>query len=103
MFITTAHTARPANDNATITARAIAAVPSVKRFEVGREYWTRSICDYECIFRFTVIKRTAKTVTLRAAGGKEVRRGISVWQNEETCSPHGRYSMSPTLSAGRQG
>lgn len=35
-----------------------------KKFEVGRTYATRSVCNSECIFKITIIKRTEKTVTI---------------------------------------
>lgn len=31
-----------------------------KKFEVGRTYATRSVCNSECIFKITIIKRTEK-------------------------------------------
>lgn len=75
----------PANDNAL-------------KFIVGRTYAVRSICDYDCVFRFEVVARTEKTVTL-ASHGKQVRRKVRVVCGAEACDPHGRYSMSPVLSA----
>jgi hypothetical protein len=33
------------------------------QFQIGRTYSTRSICDHNCIFAFTILGRTAKTVT----------------------------------------
>ena len=46
------------------------------QFQVGRTYATRSICDYDCIFSFTILARTAKTVTTQIHG-KTVRRGLN--------------------------
>ena len=68
------------------------------QFQVGQTYATRSICDHECIFSFTVISRTAKTVTI-TVHGKPARRGISIWNGVEQFSPFGTYSMSPIISA----
>ncbi len=33
------------------------------QFEVGKEYKTRSIGDYDCIFTILITGRTAKTVS----------------------------------------
>jgi hypothetical protein len=33
-------------------------------FEIGKTYYTRSICDNNLIHKVTVTKRTAKTVTV---------------------------------------
>lgn len=79
-----------ANDNA--------AAQSATAFVVGQTYGVRSICDHDCIFTFEVIARTPKTVVLRS-GTKEVRRHVRVWDGVECCDPHGRYSMSPVLTA----
>jgi hypothetical protein len=68
------------------------------QFQVGATYTCRSICDWECIFSFEVLKRTTKTITIRAFG-KEVRRTISVYDGVEQVAPHGRFSMSPILTA----
>lgn len=45
-----------------------------KKFEVGRTYATRSVCNSECIFKITIIKRTEKTVTIDE-GNKGLARG----------------------------
>lgn len=44
-----------------------------KKFEVGRTYATRSVCNSECIFKITIIKRTEKTVTIDEGNGKTKR------------------------------
>jgi hypothetical protein len=74
------------------------------RFEVGKEYFVRSLGDYDCIYRFKVIARTAKQVTLLPEHEKtSIKRGIdnriNDYSNEETCMPHGRYSMAACLHA----
>ena len=70
-----------------------------KTFEPGKQYSMRSPCDHECVWTYKVLKRTAKQVTLVDRNGEEKRCGIRVWNGEEVCSPLGRYSMSPVLSA----
>jgi hypothetical protein len=78
----------------------IAANDNALKFIVGRTYSVRSICDYVCVFRFEVIGRTDKTVVL-SSHGKQVRRRVRMVNGAEACDPHGRYSMSPVLSAER--
>ena len=34
------------------------------KFEIGKEYSCRSICDHECVWTFTVTARTEKTITV---------------------------------------
>ena len=68
------------------------------RFEIGTTYATRSICDYDCIYRFTILARTAKTVTVNVHG-KTVRRGLNVWNEVEQFKPFGSYSMCAIISA----
>lgn len=70
------------------------------KFEVGKTYSTRSACDHECIFSFEVIGRTEKTVTIQSRSRGSVRRKVRVGSDGvERLDPHGRYSMSPVLSA----
>lgn len=71
---------------------------NIKAFKVGRTYSVRSICDYDCIFSFEVLKRSEKTITLKYHG-KETRRTVRIVDGMEACDPHGRYSMSPVLYA----
>lgn len=95
-----------ANEAPAAPAPAPVAAPA-RAFEVGKIYATRSICDWDCIYRFLVTKRTATSVWVVACNheGKPwnedpvTRRSIKVWSGVETIKPHGTYSMSATLSA----
>lgn len=76
--------------------------PPVVRFEVGRTYSTRSACDHNCIYSYTVVARTAKRLTLRQPGESKTRvRGIAIDRGVEYCLPEGRYSMAPVIRADR--
>lgn len=73
-------------------------------FKVNQTYKCRSICDYNCIWTYKVIKRTASTITLKDMDTKEVKtcrvnKKVSEWNNSETIYPTGHYSMCPTLTA----
>lgn len=74
----------------------------MKKFEVGKEYKMRSICDSNCIWSYTVIARTAQTITL-TDGIKtlklRVSKKTSEYRGAETVYPLGQYSMCPMLSA----
>lgn len=64
------------------------------KFEVGKTYKGRSVCDSDCIISLTVAKRTAKTIT--TSEGKTLRikdRG------GEFVMPWGVYSMAPSIRA----
>lgn len=64
-----------------------------KKFEVGRTYATRSVCNSECIFKITIIKRTEKTVTIDEGNGKTKRCKIYTdMRNAEAIYPYGIYS-----------
>lgn len=69
------------------------------KFLVGKTYSTRSICDYDCIFSFTVLSRTEKTVTITDNRDRTVRRKVRPVNGYEAIDPLGRYSMSPVLTA----
>lgn len=64
-------------------------------FEIGKSYWTRSVCDSDTIITITVTKRSAKFLT--TSEGK--RLGISTWDGVERVKPWGSYSMAPSISA----
>tara|TARA_R110000751_G_scaffold12793_1_gene43791 strand:- start:265 stop:678 length:414 start_codon:yes stop_codon:yes gene_type:complete len=83
------------------------------KFNTGETYYCRSVGDHDCVWRFKVIKRTAKTVTLmelnsdgteniHPQNGGGVKR-ISIWgwgtAFREQVKPYGSYSMAPILSA----
>lgn len=73
-------------------------------FKVGETYATRSICDNDCIYSATVVRRTAKTVTFREDGREYTRRineGLSEFCGCEALYPHGQFSMCPTFRADR--
>lgn len=70
------------------------------KFEVGKTYKTRSICDHSCIISMRVIKRTAKTVTADVGGHRGVKTmRIKEYDGYETVQPWGSYSMSPVINA----
>jgi hypothetical protein len=68
------------------------------KFEVGRTYSVRSLCDYDCVYSFLIERRTAKTVWLKCHGKTRARR-VRIVDGREACDPHGVYSMSPVLMA----
>ena len=75
-------------------------VAEVATFKTGQTYSCRSVCDYNCVLTFEVIKRTANRVWLRRQGGTVVSSfGVKVLTDGEVCFPIGRYSMAPILRA----
>jgi hypothetical protein len=75
---------------------------AVTRFEVGKTYEARSICDWQCVWAFTVIKRTAKFITVVNERGEESRVGVSIFLDEERARPMGRFAYAPVIIAGRE-
>lgn len=74
----------------------------MKAFEIGKTYTMRSIGDHDCVWTYTVTKRTPKTITI--TDGKEIKTcrvnaKTSELFNAESIYPLGRYSMCPVLSA----
>ncbi len=67
-------------------------------FEVGQTYATRSLCDHDCIFSFTILDRTAKSVFIDM-NGKRVRKGLTIWNGVEQFRPFGTYSMCTIIGA----
>lgn len=74
----------------------------MKKFEIGKTYSMRSICDHNCVWTYTVTARTAKTITI--SDGEKVQKCriikvASEYRNAETVYPLGQYSMAPALTA----
>jgi len=68
-------------------------------FKVGKTYTTRSACDYDCVFSYKVIARTAKQITIERGRGDVVKRGVYLRDGVEYCKPEGTYSMCPVIRA----
>lgn len=74
-------------------------------FEIGKTYSMSSICDHNCIWTYTVIARTAQTITIE--DGKQVKKcriskQYSEYNKAETVFPLGQYSMCPILTAEKE-
>lgn len=78
-------------------------IKTMKKFEIGKTYEMRSICDHECVWRYEVIDRTKCMVTLKNEDGElqkcRINKKISEYRNTESVYPLGNYSMCPILSA----
>lgn len=74
-------------------------------FKIGNVYECRSICDYDCVWSYTVIGRTNSTITIKNNETGKVQKnrilGFSKQTGIETVYPLGNYSMCPSLSADR--
>lgn len=75
----------------------------MKTFEIGKTYETRSACNHECVFKFTIAARTAATVTAVDDHGEfkkyRISKKYSTYRDAETFLPFGEYSMCPMISA----
>lgn len=74
----------------------------MKNFEIGKTYFMTFIGDSNLIVNYTVIARTAKTITI--TDGRETKKcriseGRSNFNGAETVLPYGQYSMCPSLHA----
>lgn len=70
----------------------------MNKFTVNQQLSTSSVCDSECIFRATVVKRTPKTVTINTRG-EEKRCKIHIYEGNEFIYPFGKYSMCAIFKA----
>ena len=75
----------------------------MKKFEIGKKYECRSVCDHNCVWGYEVIARTACVITLKDEYGKikkcRIIKGLSEMDNTESLYPLGKYSMCPILHA----
>lgn len=70
-----------------------------KNFETGRTYFCRSTCDYNCVWNFKVVARTAKTIKTECGKTMRIHEKLTNYNNAETVFPLGKYSMCPILTA----
>lgn len=74
----------------------------MKKFEIGKTYYDRSICNHDCIYAFKVVGRTAKTISIEYRGQIKKCRVLADSSKEndaEVIRPLGNYSMAPIISA----
>lgn len=73
------------------------------KFQEGKTYSSKSICDSDCVFSFKILKRTAKTVTINSLFNKNetTRCKIHEYEGSEMIYPLGKYSMAPILRANK--
>lgn len=71
------------------------------KFHVGKTYAAPSPCDSKCTFSFTILKRSAKSVTIEVRG-KRVRRLLKAGDRAEWFRPFGNYSMAATIYADKE-
>jgi hypothetical protein len=70
----------------------------VIQFQIGSTYQVRSLSDYDCVWDFVILGRTARTVTI-IVNHEAVKRGIKVRNGVESFKPFGTYSMNPVVYA----
>lgn len=71
----------------------------MNKFETGKTYSTRSICDHNCIFTVQVLGRTAKTIKALVDGRNIKTLRVSEYNGNEQVKPHGSYSMAAIVGA----
>ena len=70
------------------------------KFEVGKTYSTRSICDHNCVISATVVARTDKTIKASVGGKVKTFRPSANYRGDaEIFAPWGRGSMMPLIDA----
>ncbi len=69
-------------------------------FEIGKEYYSRSIYNHDCVFTIKITGRTAKTVTYEYMG--ESRRSKIRFDDSGEYIQPDRYSMAPVFRAERE-
>ena len=82
----------------------------MRKFEVGKRYTHGWIGDSDLFTTWTVIKRTAKTVTIKEENTQlnntktcRIIDRLSQREGAECVFPFGQYSMAPTLRANKEG
>lgn len=72
----------------------------IAAFEVGKTYSTRSMCDYDTIYKWKVEARTPHFLTISGSNIRGTKKvGVRVYAGAERTSPLGSYSMCPVINA----
>ena len=75
----------------------------MKKFEIGKTYETRSLCNSDCKITLTITARTDATITAINDCGElqklRINKKLTEIREAETVLPWGRYSMAPMISA----
>lgn len=71
----------------------------MNQFTVGQELSRAASCNSDCIFEGTILKRTAKTVTVKSMGETKRCKIHADSEGNEYIFPYGQYSMAPTFRA----
>lgn len=78
----------------------------MKKFEIGKTYYTQHACNSDCIIRAKCVKRTASTVTMVTGMYGErtyrIMRESERFFHAEAIRPYGSYSMAPIIDANRE-
>ena len=73
------------------------------KFEAGLQVFTRSTCDYNCIYEGEIIKRTEKMVTIKTEMEGIKRYKIHKYSDgTEYIFPYGKHSMCAIFNAKNQ-
>ncbi|WP_227868173.1 hypothetical protein [Clostridioides sp. ZZV15-6388] len=67
------------------------------KFEVGKTYFAKSVCDHNCVYTIEVIKRTDKTITYKE--DDTVRCAKIRFSDDYEYIRVGNHSMAPNFSA----
>jgi hypothetical protein len=74
---------------------------TMNTFQIGNTYNVRSSCNWDCIFSFRVVSRTAKFITVDD-GYNTKRVGVTIDEDGvERALPQGNYSMAPIIWANK--
>ncbi len=75
----------------------------MEKFEIGKTYECKSVCNHDCVWRYTVTARTASMITVMDNHGEvkklRINKSLSEYRNAESVYSLGKYSMCPILSA----
>ena len=74
------------------------------KFEVGKRYFMKSICNSNCVWQYEVLARTNCTITIKDLLDGTIKKCRITNDSDgyERVRPLGRYSMSPSLIATKE-
>lgn len=72
------------------------------KFEVGKRYSMKSICDSNCVWEYEVLARTNCTITIKDLFDGTIKKCRIIKDSTEYVRPLGRFSMCPILMASEE-
>lgn len=70
-------------------------------FKIGDTYTCRSFSNWDTVYSYTVVARTARFITVVDRWGEKRRCGVFIGRDGECALPQGKHANAPVITAHR--